>query len=326
VLEPRIGYAGYVRAEWTSTVSFAINLKGSFSGVGGNWWLARNRFYDPLAGRWINRDPAGYIDGLSMYLYVRANPWGLVDPMGLEGWVPGWIHIGLDIVGCIPVVGEPADAANAALHLTEGNYVDAGLSAVSCVPVVGDVIGKGGKIIRYSVKAANAADAAADTVKATTKAVDAVQAGDKAKDAVHAREAAAGTAKASDQAGDTGKVADEATDAAKVLDEAGDAGKAGKTVAPKGGTYKLKDPETHAVRRTGQTNDLDRRKKEHARGKETEDLEFEVDRRSDSEPARRGREQRLYDQHPEADLNKKRPIAPRNPKRDNYLREGDKLK
>ncbi|MDP1662910.1 MAG: hypothetical protein Q8L55_13425, partial [Phycisphaerales bacterium] len=35
VLEPRIGYAGYVRAEWTSTVSFAINLKGSFSGVGG---------------------------------------------------------------------------------------------------------------------------------------------------------------------------------------------------------------------------------------------------------------------------------------------------
>ncbi|MDP1662907.1 MAG: RHS repeat-associated core domain-containing protein, partial [Phycisphaerales bacterium] len=88
VLEPRIGYAGYVRAEWTSTVSFAINLKGSFSGVGGNWWLARNRFYDPISSRWINRDPAGYIDGLSMYLYVRANPWGLVDPMGLRGDEP----------------------------------------------------------------------------------------------------------------------------------------------------------------------------------------------------------------------------------------------
>jgi hypothetical protein len=37
------------------------------------------------------------------------------------------------------------------------------------------------------------------------------------------------------------------------------------------------------------------------------------------------REERLYEQYPEADLNRKRPISPTNPRGDEYLREGDKL-
>ncbi|MGK3998679.1 RHS repeat domain-containing protein [Sorangium sp. So ce1024] len=94
---------------------------------------------------------------------------------------------------------------------------------------------------------------------------------------------------------------------------------------PKGGTYKLRDPETGQVRRTGRTNDLRRREGEHGRDPETKDLEFEVDRRTDSYPAQRGREQRIYDQHPEADMNRRRPISPTNPRREEYLRLGDKL-
>lgn len=57
----------------------------------------------------------------------------------------------------------------------------------------------------------------------------------------------------------------------------------------------------------------------------TRDLDFEVDRRTDSYPAQRGREERIYEQHPEADLNKQRPISPTNPRRAEYLQEGDKL-
>ncbi|MGH7132140.1 MAG: hypothetical protein ACREJO_09370 [Phycisphaerales bacterium] len=30
------------------------------------WWLARNRWYDAEAGRWINRDPAGYMDDIEV--------------------------------------------------------------------------------------------------------------------------------------------------------------------------------------------------------------------------------------------------------------------
>jgi len=94
---------------------------------------------------------------------------------------------------------------------------------------------------------------------------------------------------------------------------------------PKGGTYKLTDRKTGQVRRTGRTNDLERRQAEHARDPETGDLKFDVDKKTDSYPAQRGREQRIYDEHPEADMNRRRPIDPNNPNREHYLEEGDKL-
>jgi hypothetical protein len=93
----------------------------------------------------------------------------------------------------------------------------------------------------------------------------------------------------------------------------------GKNAKPKGGTYKLKDPETGRVRRTGRTNDLDRRMAEHRSDLKTKDLKFEVDRRTDNYAQQRGREQIIYDQHPGADLNKNRPIDPRNPNKKKYM-------
>jgi hypothetical protein len=104
-------------------------------------------------------------------------------------------------------------------------------------------------------------------------------------------------------------------------------GSSGPAAAPttQGGTYKLRDPKTGEVRRTGRTNDLERREAEHARHPDTRRLKFEVDKKTNSYPAQRGREQRIWEEHPEADLNRRRPIDPRNPRRKEYLREGDKL-
>lgn len=57
---------------------------------------------------------------------------------------------------------------------------------------------------------------------------------------------------------------------------------------PKGGTYKLKDPNQEMrVRRTGRTKDLEQRKGQHGRDPETKDLKFEVDRRTDEYAAQR---------------------------------------
>ncbi|CAM2008762.1 polymorphic toxin-type HINT domain-containing protein [Acanthopleuribacter pedis] len=95
--------------------------------------------------------------------------------------------------------------------------------------------------------------------------------------------------------------------------------------SPKGGTYTLRDPRTGEVRRTGQTNNLKRREKEHGRGNETKDLVFKVDKTSDDKAARRGREQIIYDKHPEADLNKRRPISPKNPRKKEYMEKGQEL-
>ena len=45
---------------------------------------ARNRNYDPTLGRWINQDPAGYINGANTYQFVESNPVNAVDPWGLQ--------------------------------------------------------------------------------------------------------------------------------------------------------------------------------------------------------------------------------------------------
>ncbi len=44
----------------------------------------RARYYDPILGRFISRDPIGYGDGPNLYQYVRAAPLVLLDPSGLE--------------------------------------------------------------------------------------------------------------------------------------------------------------------------------------------------------------------------------------------------
>lgn len=68
--EVRIAFAGYVRDPLTKH------------------YLVRHRWYEPDAGRWLTRDPAGYVDGMSLYLYAKGNPLSLVDPTGLGGIDP----------------------------------------------------------------------------------------------------------------------------------------------------------------------------------------------------------------------------------------------
>ncbi len=46
-------------------------------------WLMRHRWLDPEGGRWLTRDPAGYVDGMSLYGYVGQRAWTHFDPWGL---------------------------------------------------------------------------------------------------------------------------------------------------------------------------------------------------------------------------------------------------
>jgi len=53
---------------------------------GTNLQLHRNRYYHAALGQWLNRDPLGYVDGMSQYR-AYCVPGG-VDPWGLFSWVP----------------------------------------------------------------------------------------------------------------------------------------------------------------------------------------------------------------------------------------------
>ena len=44
----------------------------------------RNRYYNPQLGRFISRDPLGYVDSMGLYEAFSGNPFNISDPMGLE--------------------------------------------------------------------------------------------------------------------------------------------------------------------------------------------------------------------------------------------------
>ena len=69
----RIGYAGY-------------QYDPTFTGVDRHLFHVRHRVYDADLGRWTRRDPLGYVDGMSLYEYVRSMPFMASDPMGLASF------------------------------------------------------------------------------------------------------------------------------------------------------------------------------------------------------------------------------------------------
>jgi len=73
-----IGYAGYQFAPEAGALGA---------------YLARNRWLDPELGRWRQRDPLGYVDGMGLYEYVGAAPLTFGDSHGQWRFVPGMGHL-----------------------------------------------------------------------------------------------------------------------------------------------------------------------------------------------------------------------------------------
>jgi RHS repeat-associated protein len=49
-----------------------------------NFTSERNRMYSPTLGRWMQMDPAGYVDGLNAYQEERSSPVATLDPAGTQ--------------------------------------------------------------------------------------------------------------------------------------------------------------------------------------------------------------------------------------------------
>jgi RHS repeat-associated protein len=48
-------------------------------------YFYRARYYDAAKGRFVQRDPLVYVDGMNLYQYVRSRPTRVTDPDGLGG-------------------------------------------------------------------------------------------------------------------------------------------------------------------------------------------------------------------------------------------------
>lgn len=78
------------------------------------------------------------------------------------------LQTGLDIVGCLPVIGDIADAINGVISLARGEIGTALISFIAVVPFVGDAA-KGLKYLDKASDLLKLGDKAVDIGKATTK-------------------------------------------------------------------------------------------------------------------------------------------------------------
>ena len=76
-------------SSWTTTTD---TTGWSYFFQGGKWdpdvglYNFRYRDYSPTLGRWMEQDPAGYVDGANVYQMELGNPVDGVDPFGLWDW------------------------------------------------------------------------------------------------------------------------------------------------------------------------------------------------------------------------------------------------
>jgi RHS repeat-associated protein len=62
--------------------AFRFGGKSLISGINKYDFIFRT--YDPSTGKFIQRDPQGYLDGTNMYVYTANNPLVFTDPYGMD--------------------------------------------------------------------------------------------------------------------------------------------------------------------------------------------------------------------------------------------------
>ena len=73
------------RTKLSGDLEADFGFAGMFWSSEANLALARFRAYDPVLGRWLNRDPIGEAGDPNLYAYARENPVRWTDPLGLDG-------------------------------------------------------------------------------------------------------------------------------------------------------------------------------------------------------------------------------------------------
>ncbi len=109
------------RTNGQSAYAWEVGFGGQIHDLATNLYCFPRRWYDPFEGRFISRDPLGYIDGSSLYQFCGSDPVDHVDPLGFcsDGY---WYNVGqvfkgegMSVVGAVEglygIARHPINAA-----------------------------------------------------------------------------------------------------------------------------------------------------------------------------------------------------------------------
>ena len=109
-----------------------FRYRGYYYDVETGLYFLQTRYYDPVVGRFLNRDSVNYADpssihGLNLYAYCLNNPVEYVDPTG-HGWWDWLLGAGM-IIGTVLFMGAIVASAGAVGALAGLGAASIGLSA-----------------------------------------------------------------------------------------------------------------------------------------------------------------------------------------------------
>ncbi|HCE67303.1 MAG TPA: hypothetical protein DER40_07225 [Geobacter sp.] len=133
----------------------STNFRNSFTWTGREWgreiglYYNRARYYDPMEGRFIQKDPIGFKGGdMNLYQYVGANPVNWTDPTGLK------VYRCCRNVQVSPAINGIASALNLQHCFIKTDTVEAGMGPAGNGPLPSNPIGTSTAITNHAGQSA----------------------------------------------------------------------------------------------------------------------------------------------------------------------------
>lgn len=95
------------------------------------FYYYKARYYSPTLGRFLQRDPLGYVDGSNLYAYVNNNPLNWIDPLGLDKQFAQ-----IKVETWKPDIQQKSE--NTLFHLWNTTGVSPWMENTRCLPAVGE--------------------------------------------------------------------------------------------------------------------------------------------------------------------------------------------